>query len=107
MAVKLKIKKGDRVIVTAGRDKGKTGEVLRIINKNNRVLVQGVNMIKRHQRPTQTAQGGIVEMEAAIHISNLAHIDPKDQMPTRVGLMVLEGGRMVRFAKRSGEVIDT
>jgi large subunit ribosomal protein L24 len=107
MAAKLKIKKGDRVIVTAGRDKGKTGEVLRIINKNNRVLVQGVNMIKRHQRPTQTAQGGIVEMEAAIHISNLAHIDPKDQMPTRVGFKVLEGGRKVRFAKRSGEVIDT
>ena len=107
MTAKLKIKKGDRVIVTAGRDKGKTGEVLRIITKNNRVLVQGVNMIKRHQRPTQTAQGGIVEMEAAIHISNLAHIDPKDQMPTRVGFKVLEGGRKVRFAKRSGEVIDT
>jgi len=107
MTAKLKIKKGDRVIVTAGRDKGKTGEVLRIINKNNRVLVQGVNMIKRHQRPTQTAQGGIVEMEAAIHISNLAHIDPKDQMPTRVGFKVLDGGRKVRFAKRSGEVIDT
>ena len=107
MAAKVKIKKGDRVIVTAGRDKGKTGEVLRIITKNNRVLVQGVNMIKRHQRPTQTAQGGIVEMEAAIHISNLAHIDPKDQMPTRVGFKVLEGGRKVRFAKRSGEVIDT
>ena len=107
MAAKVKIKKGDRVIVTAGRDKGKTGEVLRIINKNNRVLVQGVNMIKRHQRPTQTAQGGIVEMEAAIHISNLAHIDPKDQKPTRVGFKVLEGGRKVRFAKRSGEVIDT
>ena len=107
MAAKLKIKKGDRVIVTAGRDKGKTGEVLKIITKNDRVLVQGVNMIKRHQRPTQTAQGGIVEMEAAIHISNLAHIDPKDQKPTRVGFKVLEGERKVRFAKRSGEVIDT
>ena len=107
MAAKLKIKKGDRVIVTAGRDKGKTGEVLKIITKNDRVLVQGVNMIKRHQRPTQTAQGGIVEMEATIHISNLAHIDPKDQKPTRVGFKVLEGERKVRFAKRSGEVIDT
>ena len=107
MVAKLKIKKGDRVIVTAGRDKGKTGEVLKIITKNDRVLVQGVNMIKRHQRPTQTGQGGIVEMEAAIHISNLAHIDPKDQMPTRVGFKVLDGGRKVRFAKRSGEVIDT
>ncbi|MBC8337734.1 MAG: 50S ribosomal protein L24 [Alphaproteobacteria bacterium] len=107
MAAKLKIKKGDRVIVTAGRDKGKTGEVLRVITKSDRVLVQGVNMIKRHQRPTQTVQGGIVDMEAAIHISNLAHVDPKDQKATRVGFKVLEGGRKVRFAKRSGEVIDT
>jgi large subunit ribosomal protein L24 len=107
MAAKSKIKKGDRVIVTTGRDKGKTGDVLKIITKTNRVLVQGVNMMKHHQRPTQTAQGGIVEMEAAIHISNLSHIDPKDQKPTRVGFKVLEGGRKVRFAKRSGEVIDT
>lgn len=107
MAAKYKIRKGDRVIVTAGRDKGKTGDVLKINTKNDRVLVQGVNMIKRHQRPTQTAQGGIVEMEAAIHISNLAHVDPKDQKPTRVGFKVLEGERKVRFAKRSGEVIDT
>ncbi len=107
MATKLKIRKGDRVIVIAGRDKGQTGEVLKINTKDNRVLVQGVNMIKRHQRPSQTVQGGIVEMEAAIHISNLAHIDPKDQKPTRVGFKVLEGERKVRFAKRSGEVIDT
>ena len=107
MATKFKIKKGDRVIVTAGRDKGKTGDVLKINTKNSRVLVQGVNMVKRHQRPSQTVQGGIVEMEAAIHISNLAHIDPKDQKPTRVGSKILEGERKVRFAKRSGEVIDT
>ncbi|NQV82348.1 MAG: 50S ribosomal protein L24 [Rhodospirillales bacterium] len=107
MAGKFKIKKGDRVIVTAGREKGKTGEVLRIHTKNDRVLVQGVNMIKRHLRPTQTEQGGIVEREAAIHISNLAHIDPKDQKATRVGFKVLDGGRKVRFAVRSGEVIDT
>tara|TARA_B100000315_G_C14202214_1_gene418152 strand:- start:161 stop:484 length:324 start_codon:yes stop_codon:yes gene_type:complete len=107
MAAKFKIKKGDRVIVTAGRDKGKTGDVLKINTKNSRVLVQGVNMVKRHQRPSQTVQGGIVEMEAAIHISNLAHIDPKDQKPTRVGFKILEGERKVRFAKRSGEVIDT
>ena len=107
MATKFKIKKGDRVIVTAGRDKGKTGDVLKINTKNSRVLVQGVNMVKRHQRPSQTVQGGIVEMEAAIHISNLAHIDPKDQKPTRVGFKILEGERKVRFAKRSGEVIDT
>jgi large subunit ribosomal protein L24 len=107
MVVKFKIKKGDKVIVTSGRDKGQTGEVLRINTKNERVLVQGCNMIKRHQRPTQTTQGGIVEMEAAIHISNLAHIDPKDQKPTRIGFKVLNGDRKVRFAKRSGELIDT
>jgi len=107
MAGKCKIRKGDRGIVTAGRDKGQTGEVLKVNTKNERALVQGVNMVKRHQRPTQTAQGGIVEMEAAIHISNLAHIDPKDQKATRVGFKVLDGGRKVRFAKRSGEVIDT
>ena len=107
MARKLKIRKGDRVIVTAGRDRGKTGEVLKVVPKNNRAIVQGVNMIKLHQRPSQTVQGGIVEKEAAIDISNLAHIDPKDQQATRVGFKVLEGGRKVRFAKRSGEVIDT
>ncbi len=107
MARKLKIRKGDRVIVTAGRDRGKTGEVLKVVPKNNRAIVQGVNMIKLHQGPSQTVQGGIVEKEAAIDISNLAHIDPKDQQATRVGFKVLEGGRKVRFAKRSGEVIDT
>jgi large subunit ribosomal protein L24 len=107
MALKLKIKKGDKVIVTTGRDKGQSGEVLRVNTKSQRVLVQGVNMIKRHQRPTQTVQGGIVELEAAVHISNLAHIDPKDQKPTRIGFKTLDGERKVRFAKRSGEVIDT
>ena len=107
MSVKFKIKKGDKVIVTTGRDKGLSGEVLRVNTKSNRVLVQGANMIKRHQRPTQTVQGGIIEMEATIHISNLAHIDPKDQKPTRVGFKTLERERKVRFAKRSGEVIDT
>lgn len=106
MAMKMKIKKGDRVIVMTGRDKGKTGDVLKILTKSNRALVQGVNMMKRHQRPTQTSAGGIVEMEATIHISNLAHIDPKDQNPTRVGYKFLEDGRKVRFARRSGEIID-
>ena len=107
MASKMKIKKGDRVFVTTGKDKGKTGDVLRVFTKTDRVLVQGANMIKRHTRPTQTAAGGIVEMEASIHVSNVAHIDPKDDKPTRVGFKVLEGGNKVRFAKRSGEVIDT
>ncbi|NQU60002.1 MAG: 50S ribosomal protein L24 [Rhodospirillales bacterium] len=106
MAVKFKIKKGDQVLVTAGRDKGKKGEVLKVLTASDRVLVQGINMMKRHERPTQGSAGGIVEKEAMIHISNLAHIDPKDQKPTKVGFKVLGDGRKVRFAKRSGEVID-
>lgn len=106
MASKMKIKKGDRVFVTTGKDKGKTGDVLKVFTKTDRVLVQGANMIKRHTRPTQSAAGGIVEKEASIHVSNVAHIDPKDDKPTRVGFKVLEGGNKVRFAKRSGEVID-
>ncbi len=101
-----KIRKGDRVIVIAGRDKGKIGEVLKVMPKENRAIVQGVNIVKRHQRPTADQPGGIVEKEAPIHISNLAHIDPKDHKPTRVGFKVLDDGRKVRYAKRSGEVID-
>jgi len=106
MAQKLKMKKGDKVVVLTGKDKGKTGEVLRMVPKDSRALVQGVNMVKRHTRPTQTNPGGIVEKEAAIHVSNLAHLDPKDSKPTRVGIKFLKDGRKVRFAKRSGEVID-
>ncbi len=106
MTAKLKIKKGDRVIVTAGRDKGKIGEVLKILTKDNRAVVQGINIFKRHKRPTQASAGGIVEKETAIHISNLSHIDPKDDKPTRVGYKFLEGGSKVRFARRSGEIID-
>ncbi|MBT5244809.1 MAG: 50S ribosomal protein L24 [Rhodospirillaceae bacterium] len=106
MAQKMRMKKGDQVIVRTGKDKGKSGEVLRTIPKENRALVQGVNMIKRHTRPTQASAGGIVEKEATIHISNLAQIDPKDSKPTRTGVKVLKDGRRVRFAKRSGEVID-
>lgn len=107
MASKMKIKKGDRVIVRTGRDKGKIGDVLKVFPKKERILVQGVNMIKRHTRPTQAVAGGIVEKEASIHVSNLAHIDPKDDKPTRIGFKTLEGGNKVRFAKRSGEIIDT
>ncbi len=106
MATKLKIKKGDRVVVVTGRDKGKTGEVMRVIPKENRAIVQGVNMVKRHTRPSSTSAGGIVEKEVSIHISNLAHIDPKTNQASRVGWKFLEDGRKVRFAKRSGEVID-
>ena len=106
MAAKFKIKKGDRVVVTTGRDKGKSGEVLEVQRDRNRVLVQGVNLVKRHQKPSQTAQGGIIEKEASVHISNVAHIDPKTDKPTRVGYRLLDDGRKVRFAKGSGEVID-
>ena len=101
-----KIKKGDRVVVTTGRDKGKKGQVMKIMTEENRALVSGVNMVKRHQRQTQKLQGGIVSKEAPIHLSNLAHADPKDGSPTRIGWKVLNDGRKVRFAKRSGEVID-
>ena len=104
---KFKIKKGDRVVVTTGRSKGQTGDVLRVIRGEDRVLVQGVNMVKRHTRPSQAGPGGIIEKEAPLHISNVAHIDPKDSEPTRVGFKTLGDGRKVRYAKRSGEVIDT
>jgi large subunit ribosomal protein L24 len=106
MGAKFKIKKGDRVVVLTGRDKGRTGEVLRVIPTEDRLVVQGVNMVKRHTRPSQMSPGGIVEKEAAIHISNVAHIDPKDDKPTRVGYRVEEGGRKIRIARRSGEPID-
>ena len=104
---KFKIKKGDRVVVITGSDKGKTGEVLRVLRAESRVLVQGVNMVKRHTRPSPGEPGGIVEKEAPVHISNVAHIDPQPDKPTRVGYKVVEGGRKVRFARRSGEVIDS
>jgi large subunit ribosomal protein L24 len=103
---KLKIKKGDKVVVIAGKDKGRGGEVLRVMPKENRVLVQGVNMMKRHTKPAMGQPGGIVEREAALHVSNVSHVDPKDSKPTRVGYKTLDDGRKVRFAKRSGEVID-
>ena len=101
-----KIRKGDRVVVLTGRSKGRTGEVLQVMPKEGRALVQGVNMAKRHTRASQTTMGGIVEKEAPIHLSNLAHVDPQNGRPTRVGFRVLEDGRKVRFAKRSGEIID-
>jgi len=106
MAEKFKIKKGDKVVVLAGREKGKRGEVLRVDRARRRVLVQGVNMVKRHMRPSQTNPGGIQEMEALLAISNVALQDPKDSKPTRVGYKFLDDGRKVRYAKRSGEIID-
>jgi len=101
-----KIRKGDRVVVTTGRDKGKKGEVLKVFPSDNRALVSGVNTIKRHQRQTPRQQGGIISKEAPIALSNIAHIDPKSGEATRVGFKVLNDGRKVRFAKKSGEVID-
>lgn len=101
----LKIKKGDHVIVLNGRDKGKHGEVIEVRPKENRALVRGVNVVRRHQRQSANEEGGIVSKESPIDLSNLALEDPKDGKPTRIGFKILEDGRKVRFAKRSGEVI--
>ena len=101
-----KIRKGDKVIVRTGRDKGRTGEVVQVMRSEDRALVRGVNLVKRHQRQTPTQEGGIISKEAPIHLSNLAIADPKDGKPTRVGFKILPDGRKVRFAKRSGVEID-
>jgi len=101
-----KIKKGDQVVVLAGRDKGKKGEVFQVMPKDGRALVRGVNVVRRHQRQTAQQEGGIVAKEAPIHVSNLALEDPKDGKPSRVGFKRLDDGRKVRFAKRSGEIIE-
>jgi large subunit ribosomal protein L24 len=103
---RLKIKRGDHVVVLTGKDKGKHGEVLKMMPEENRAIVKGIAMIRRHQRQSANQDGGIISKEAAIHISNLAIEDPKDGKPTRVGFKFLKDGRKVRFAKRSGEVID-
>ena len=106
MNTKLKIKKKDRVIVIAGKDKGKTGEVTAVFPKQNRVTVSGVNMIARHTKPSQrNPQGGINRVEAPIHVSNVAHLDPKDKKAARAGFKMVKDTK-VRFARRSGEVID-
>jgi len=102
----MKIKKGDRVKVIAGRSKGKIGDVLRVLTAESRVVVSGVNVIKRHTKPSRTDTGGIIEREAAIHVSNVALLDPKSDKPTKVGFKFLEDGRKVRFARGSGETID-
>ncbi|WP_241503819.1 50S ribosomal protein L24 [Ferruginivarius sediminum] len=101
-----KVKRGDTVVVLNGKDRGRSGEVLRVIPKEDRVVVQGVNVVKRHQRPSMGQQGGIIEKEAPIHLSNVSVADPKDGRPTRVGFRVLDDGRKVRVARRSGETID-
>jgi len=102
-----KIKKGDHVVVIAGKDKGTKGEVLKVFPKDQRVIVKGVSLVKRHVRPSQAdPEGGIKTFEAAIHISNVSQLDPKGGKPTRVGFKTLKDGKKVRVAKKSGEVID-
>jgi large subunit ribosomal protein L24 len=100
-----KIRKGDKVVVLAGKDKGRSGEVIAVMPKEDRAVVRGLNMVKRHQRQTQTQEAGIINKEAPLHLSNLAVADPKDGKPTRVGFRI-EGDKKVRVAKRSGVVID-
>jgi large subunit ribosomal protein L24 len=101
-----KIKKGDKVVVLTGRDSGRSGEVISVNPKADKALVRGVNMVKKHQKQSMNQEGGIISKEAPIHLSNIAVADPKDGKPTRVGFRVLEDGRKVRFAKRSGDLID-
>jgi large subunit ribosomal protein L24 len=100
-----KIRKGDKVVVLTGKDKGRSGEVISVMPKDDKAVVRGINMVKRHQRQSQTQEAGIISKEAAIHLSNLGVADPKDGKPTRVGFLVKDG-KKVRVAKRSGEVIN-
>ena len=102
-----KIKTGDRVVVLTGRDRGRQGDDTKVIPQDNRAVVSGINVARRHTRPTPQEPGGIVDKELPIHVSNLALVDPKDGKPTRVGFQTLEDGRKVRVARRSGETIDT
>jgi len=102
----MKIKKGDKVIVITGKDKGKTGEVIKAMPKESKVIVAGINLVKRHQKPSQENAGGIISKEMPIHVSNVALVDPKTGKATRVAMRVEDGGRKVRVAKRSGDVID-
>jgi large subunit ribosomal protein L24 len=106
MAETFKIRKGDEVVVMTGKDKGRKGSVLNVNRKDRRVLVQGVNMVKRHTRPAQGSAGGIIEKEASVALSNVAIVDPKTGEASRIGYKTLDDGRKVRFAKKSGEVID-
>ncbi|MGN0919686.1 MAG: 50S ribosomal protein L24 [Alphaproteobacteria bacterium] len=104
--MKLKIKKGDKVIVITGKDKGKTGEVTKVLVQENKVIVSGINIAKRHTKPSQESAGGIISKEMPIHISNVAYVDPKTNKPTRLGIQVDKDGHKVRVAKKSGEVVD-
>lgn len=106
MAKKFKVKKGDEVLVIAGKEKGKKGKIVKVLTEESRVIVGGVNMVKRHTKPSRTGGGGIVEKEASLHVSNVQLVDPKTGKGTRVGFKTLQDGNKVRVAKRSGEVIN-
>jgi len=106
MSQKFRIKKGDTVCVISGKDKGKSGQVLKVLREDYRLVVQGVNLVKKHQKQTVSQTGGVVQKEASLHISNVAHMDPVSKKPTRVGYKFLKDGRKVRVAKRSGETIE-
>ena len=103
--IKLKVKKGDEVVVITGKYKGKKGKILKLLPVENKIIVSGVNLVKKHTKPTQTSEGGIITKELPIHISNVAHIDPKTGNPTKVAFKFLENGSKVRIAKKSGEII--
>jgi len=103
---KLKVKKGDKVKVITGKNKGKVGEIIKVFPAENRVIVSGVNLAKKHTKPSQTSEGGIVQKELPIHVSNVSHIDPKTNEITKIGYKTLEDGKKVRFAKKSGEIIS-
>ena len=105
-AVKMKVRKGDKVVVLTGKDKGAKGEILKVFPAESRVLVKGVNMAKKHQKPSAAGAGGIESIERPIHVSNVALVDPKTDKATRVGYKVLKDGKKVRVAKRSGETIE-
>jgi large subunit ribosomal protein L24 len=106
MVQRFRIKKGDMVCAITGKDKGKSGQVLQVNRQDNRVIVQGLNLVKKHQKQTFGHEGGIIQKEASIHISNVAHVDPESKRPTRVGIKFLKDGSKVRVAKRSGETIE-
>lgn len=106
MNIKMKIRKDDEVQVIAGKDLGKKGKVLRVLSAENRVVVSGINVVKKHTKPSQTSEGGIINKELPIHVSNISLIDPKTSGPSRVGIKMLADGKKVRFAKKSGEIIE-
>ncbi|WP_341760438.1 50S ribosomal protein L24 [Candidatus Endowatersipora endosymbiont of Watersipora subatra] len=101
-----KLKKGDSVIVLTGKDKGRVGTILQMVKKTNRILVEGINVVKRHTKQSQTSAGGIISKETSIHVSNVALMDPKNRKPTRVGIKINSDGKKIRFAKRSGDLIN-